>query len=278
MSLNRWLLWLLGLVLLLWFNGCYESCSKPWQYLLCPDCGSAAVVPPVVPQDTVQITRQPIDFEWANPKAFQNPGYQDELNRIKEGLADGQNLEISGYYYAGEPVPEGFANMGEARAASIRDMLVPGIPADRIILKGVLRDGNGADVREGYFRAYDHRWFAVSSVEEYEGCVIFRFPYDSSQRIADKAVLDRLNELAERVKKTGEKLTVTGHTDSDGNEAYNMRLGQSRANQIKEVLRRRGVNNSQISTASKGETAPVASNTTDAGKAQNRRVEVCLVQ
>lgn len=70
---------------------------------------------------------------------------------------------------------------------------------------------------------------------------------------------------------------VEGHTDSVGNEAYNQRLSQQRAESVKMALIHRGVSPGRIIATGYGESYPVASNSTEAGKQRNRRVEVIIL-
>lgn len=70
---------------------------------------------------------------------------------------------------------------------------------------------------------------------------------------------------------------VEGHTDSVGNEAYNQRLSQQRAESVKMALIHRGVSPGRIIAAGYGESYPVASNSTESGKQRNRRVEVIIL-
>ena len=72
-------------------------------------------------------------------------------------------------------------------------------------------------------------------------------------------------------------IDVLGHTDSDGSEAYNQSLSERRAQAVANYLGRRGVDPIRMATMGYGETRPVASNETAAGKAQNRRVEIKIV-
>ena len=67
---------------------------------------------------------------------------------------------------------------------------------------------------------------------------------------------------------------VEGHTDSMGDDGYNMDLSRERARSVRAALMARGVDGSRVSTEGYGETVPVASNTSSAGRQQNRRVEV----
>jgi outer membrane protein OmpA-like peptidoglycan-associated protein len=71
-------------------------------------------------------------------------------------------------------------------------------------------------------------------------------------------------------------LTIVGHTDSTGSDAINNPLSLERARSVKEYLAARGVPASRIETAGRGEREPVADNSTDAGRARNRRVEMYL--
>ena len=70
---------------------------------------------------------------------------------------------------------------------------------------------------------------------------------------------------------------VLGHTDNDGDAAYNLGLSQRRAQAVASVLIAQGVPASRIITAGRGEDQPIASNLTPEGKAQNRRVEIVIL-
>jgi outer membrane protein OmpA-like peptidoglycan-associated protein len=72
------------------------------------------------------------------------------------------------------------------------------------------------------------------------------------------------------------KFSVEGHTDSDGSTIFNQKLSESRANVVKDAMIKRGISASNIVAIGFGESAPIASNKTAAGKAQNRRTVVNL--
>ncbi len=74
------------------------------------------------------------------------------------------------------------------------------------------------------------------------------------------------------------KIEVAGHTDSTGSEALNERLSKARAEAIRAMLVRQGVEAARIRTAGYGAAKPVADNVTPAGKAQNRRIEFVVVE
>jgi outer membrane protein OmpA-like peptidoglycan-associated protein len=74
----------------------------------------------------------------------------------------------------------------------------------------------------------------------------------------------------------GLNLTVEGHTDNVGNADYNQRLSEDRAMAVHDYLVRQGIAPGVVGTAGFGESKPVASNGTSAGRQQNRRVEVVV--
>ena len=72
------------------------------------------------------------------------------------------------------------------------------------------------------------------------------------------------------------KLEVEGHTDSVGTDEYNMKLSENRANSVRDYLVQQGINTSSIAARGFGESQPVATNDTAAGRQQNRRVELVV--
>jgi outer membrane protein OmpA-like peptidoglycan-associated protein len=72
------------------------------------------------------------------------------------------------------------------------------------------------------------------------------------------------------------RIEVIGHTDNVGNAALNQDLSQRRAASVANVLVNNGVPAGRVATMGRGEDAPVASNLSDAGRAQNRRVEIII--
>lgn len=69
-------------------------------------------------------------------------------------------------------------------------------------------------------------------------------------------------------------VSVEGHTDSVGSDAYNMKLSQRRAATVRDYMVSHGVAASRITTKGYGESHPIATNSTAEGRAQNRRVEI----
>ncbi len=101
------------------------------------------------------------------------------------------------------------------------------------------------------------------------------FDFDSD--VVKGAAADNLTSLANSLKKYPEsELLIVGHTDARGTDSYNMNLSDRRAAAARAYLVAQGVESSRIRTTGRGEAEPVASNETDAGRAQNRRVEVAI--
>ena len=88
-------------------------------------------------------------------------------------------------------------------------------------------------------------------------------------------VLDKVAATLAEYNKT--VIEVAGHTDSVGSDAYNLQLSDRRANSVAAYLASHGVDRSRMVTVGAGEAHPIASNDTDAGRAQNRRVEITIV-
>jgi outer membrane protein OmpA-like peptidoglycan-associated protein len=75
-----------------------------------------------------------------------------------------------------------------------------------------------------------------------------------------------------------QKLSVTGHTDSDGDDAANLALSERRAQTVKDILVKDGFSADNLVVAGKGEAEPIAGNDTPENKAKNRRVSIRLIK
>jgi outer membrane protein OmpA-like peptidoglycan-associated protein len=104
------------------------------------------------------------------------------------------------------------------------------------------------------------------------------FEFDSADLTRDGR--NKVDQIAAIVKRDApnRRVTVEGHAsrESAAQEAYNQRLSERRANTVADSLERSGVNGANISAQGLGTRAPVASNDTESGRAQNRRVEVII--
>jgi outer membrane protein OmpA-like peptidoglycan-associated protein len=101
--------------------------------------------------------------------------------------------------------------------------------------------------------------------------------YDFDSDVVKSAARTNLRELARSLDKyPNSDILILGHTDSVGTSSYNKELSVRRADAAAEYLIAQGVSRSRVGTGGLGEEEPVASNATEAGRQQNRRVEVAI--
>lgn len=101
------------------------------------------------------------------------------------------------------------------------------------------------------------------------------FAFNSSQIQSDSRI--GLNRLAELLKENNDlSIRIIGHTDNVGSDEYNLRLSRQRAAAIRDYLVSNGISDDRLSVEGKGESSPVASNNSDSGRRQNRRVEFVI--
>ncbi|MGE5215724.1 MAG: OmpA family protein [Chloroflexota bacterium] len=104
------------------------------------------------------------------------------------------------------------------------------------------------------------------------------FQFDSADLTSDgRAKVDQIASIIRR-DAPNRRVTVEGHAsrESAAQEAYNQRLSERRANTVADALEREGVSAGNISARGLGTRAPIASNDTESGRQQNRRVEVII--
>ena len=90
------------------------------------------------------------------------------------------------------------------------------------------------------------------------------------------AVLDDLVAYLKR--KEDDRIEIGGHTDNVGNAASNLKLSLDRANTVRDYLIGKGVDPARLTAKGYGMTQPVAENKTEAGRAENRRTEVTIME
>jgi OmpA-OmpF porin, OOP family len=84
-----------------------------------------------------------------------------------------------------------------------------------------------------------------------------------------------LNQVLSVLKaKADWKMTIEGHTDNIGGEAFNKTLSDKRANAVKNYLVKNGIEATRLTASGIGLSKPIATNDTEAGRSQNRRVEL----
>ncbi len=108
----------------------------------------------------------------------------------------------------------------------------------------------------------------VSNVTGFE-----KIGFDFNSSVLKTESYPTLDKLSSVLRENGGKVTVNGYASSEGTAAYNLKLSKDRANSVKTYLVNSGVNASQVATKGYGEANPIASNDTEEGRIQNRRVE-----
>ncbi len=109
--------------------------------------------------------------------------------------------------------------------------------------------------------------------------------HEKIQFETDKAVIkpesfDLLNEITAVIKSNPriKKLSVEGHTDSEGRDKHNQKLSDKRAASVRKYLVEHGVEDARLDSKGWGETKPIGDNKTEEGREKNRRVEFVIVE
>ena len=101
-----------------------------------------------------------------------------------------------------------------------------------------------------------------------------RLNFDFDKSVVKPQYFELLRNVKDYVEQNDFRLTIIGHTDSKGTDAYNMALGMRRAIAVRDKLLEFGLDPSRISgVESRGESEPIATNDTEEGRFENRRIE-----
>ena len=100
--------------------------------------------------------------------------------------------------------------------------------------------------------------------------------FDFGKATIRESSFSSLSRVADLLKTKNFSLKLAGHTDDVGSASSNLKLSKSRAEAVKMFLVSRGANASRIEATGYGEDQPIASNKTETGRQQNRRVEFTL--
>ncbi len=260
-----------------------------WSYLLCntqKQCCQKTEAPALInqaPQQTdpaqaAPVETGPILFRWNNADPVLTSAAHQIRDSLLANLASNQQLKFTGHYFAGETNSTAFENLGIARAHRLKDSLFASLSDDRCQFIGLLVDER-AGVRDNLFKASEFGFaLFTEDVKEIGNKAIVNFPYNSTKRINNPEVEQYLRDLAERLKKTSEKLQITGHTCDLGADAPNYNLGLWRSEVVRDYLLSLGLEASRISVKSDGEKTPMVPNTNESNRKQNRRAEIEILK
>jgi OmpA-OmpF porin, OOP family len=212
------------------------------------------------------------------------------IDKLKNYLSSGkENLKITGYALSSEKNTSIYENLGLARAADLKNLLVSkGISADRIDTFGEIKESISASgdtlVGPAFFELLEVSkaqapkvdYAALKEKINANPLIMYFKTGEASINLSDedrKKVADMLNYL-ENV--PGSKLSVTGHTDNVGKRDTNIKLGLGRATFATDYLVSNGISKDKIDTSSKGPDQPMADNSTAEGRNKNRRTVVTI--
>ncbi len=101
--------------------------------------------------------------------------------------------------------------------------------------------------------------------------------FDTNSSVVRPGVYSELDRIASSlVQYPNTVIRIEGHTDSAGSEAFNIDLSRRRAEAVKNLLIQRGVTSSRMEVVAFGESSPIATNATEAGRQMNRRVVIVI--
>ncbi|KEQ29270.1 OmpA family protein [Pedobacter antarcticus] len=189
------------------------------------------------------------DLNWVNPLALmydelKDPSLRQEVEALKTRVS---NVEKS---------VEDLKKDSDGDGVSDQFDKCPGTPA------GTAVDGSGCPLPVATAPV------ANANVTGFE---TIQFEFNSS--VLKTEAYPTLDKLSSVLRENGGKALVKGYASSEGTAAYNLKLSKDRANSVKTYLVNSGVSSNQVTTKGFGEANPIASNDTEEGRIQNRRVE-----
>lgn len=214
------------------------------------------------------------------------------ISMIREYLDSNKNkrLNITGYYMNDENNNSAFPNLGLARANSVKNYMISQnissklintygelnndmVPNKNNILYGPLKFNVFTRTDEA-LKSDEALKKACETIKENPLLIYFKTGQASINLTPEQR--QKFADISKCVDKLGVTIQVTGHTDNTGNKDGNMKLGLDRANFIKTYLIKNGILSQNITATSEGQNTPISDNTTEEGKAKNRRIEITI--
>jgi OmpA-OmpF porin, OOP family len=215
-------------------------------------------------------------FKWGKSDPILKPCFEAFRDSLTKALKPGKSLELVSDYYEQENRVMASGDLGLIRALKIKDLFAKSINPELIRIRSLPRSDSAGKQNRLLFTLHIRQVFMNDQVKELDAKTLIYFKYASNQQDNDSLVNQYLDDLAARLKNTGDVISLTGHTDDDASAEHNIVLGLKRAQLIKDFLVTRGIKSSRIKTKSKGESEPIAPNDTEENRKQNRRVELTI--
>ncbi len=164
-------------------------------------------------------------------------------------------------------------------AVAIQRPVVPVTPAVVETVKKLTLPGGDIEVKTGSFLDQLYTEITDANADLTKALTFDNVNFATNSAVLTEGSKTQLDDLVKIMKAFPKvDIKVEGHTDNVGKETSNKELSQSRAIAVKRYLNSHGVDEKRIGTAGFGSTKPVADNATDAGKAQNRRIEAFVIR
>ena len=167
----------------------------------------------------------PLLFSWNKEMAVTGDGWNARKQALLNGMKAEEKLEITGLYRADETKPANFENLGLARANETAKLFIPPLTKDRIEMRGKLVNASEGEKTNMFKSAEFRNLINTTAIKEIEDRTLIYFPFNSTNKLKNAEVEAYLDDVAERVKKSGERVRLIGHTDSMSSSESNMRLG-----------------------------------------------------
>ncbi|MBK8081866.1 MAG: OmpA family protein [Saprospiraceae bacterium] len=180
----------------------------------------------------------PLSFLWSDPKPETTEGWSNIKDSLVASLGAHQQLEITAFYCNEEKTGSDSDTLAKQRAMLTRT-LFPELKDEQVVFASRKVDCSTLNKTER-FEAVSFAIRTENIVETADETLIY-FPFNSTEKLNNTEVEEYLNKVIARVLKSKEIITLTGHTDNVGNEQSNLKLGQKRADIIKEYLLSGGV-------------------------------------
>lgn len=207
-------------------------------------------------------------------------GYRNELG---SDLAQAYSVTVIGHT---DSTGDADYNMGlsKRRADAVAAYLVTiGVPADKIRTLGRGENDPIASNDTNESRAQNRRVEAIVVGQPraldamiFPSVALFERRSAAITGQGEQLLQQNMQDAREQLKRAA-YIEVVGHTDDVGDDAYNLDLSRQRAEAVGKYLVNVGVDASKIIMTGAGESSPIASNATDEGRAENRRVEVLVL-
>lgn len=144
-----------------------------------------------------------------------------------------------------------------------------------------IRQDVGAPLRYGRFGNIDV--YSVAEVDSCNNSMVAllsqtNIQFSSASAVIDPASFSLLDNVSEAAKACPGRLAIDGHTDNTGRSALNERLSRQRAEAVRRALIDRGIAAGRLEATGHGPSRPIADNETEAGRAQNRRIEIKVIR